>query len=185
MKSRNANLLLLAATTLVVAACSRSNKSAPMGPSGAVNQPPVIAAVADQAGDQDTVIGPVTVGVTDKESDAATLNVVAAADSASLFPADGVVVSGAGATRTVTLTPLEGATGTATIALTVTDAENASAVRTFKVTINARNASVRDVALNTFAKAETDDATVVNGFTFTQDADDPSTFDALIPPEAP
>ena len=48
------------------------------------------------------------------------------------------------------------------------------------MTVNARNASMRDTALTTFAKAESDEATVVNGFTFTQDADDPAIFEPLI-----
>jgi hypothetical protein len=39
------------------------------------------------------------------------------------------------------------------------------------------------VALNTFAKAETDDPTTINGLTFQQDADDPATFEPLIPAE--
>jgi hypothetical protein len=101
-----------------------------------------------------------------------------------LFPADGVVVAGSGATRSITLTPFEASTGTATIALLVTDSEGASSVRTFKVAVNAKNASMRDVALNTFAKAATDDPTTINGLTFQQDADDPATFEALIPAEA-
>ncbi len=39
---------------------------------------------------------------------------------------------------------------------------------------------MRDVALTTFAKAESDEVTVVNGFTFMQDADDPAIFEPLI-----
>lgn len=178
------HLSLLAATTLVVAACSSSNDPV-RTPPGAANQPPTISAVADRNTDQDTVIGPIEFAIADKETDAATLNVVAAADGANLFPADGVVLSGAGKTRSVTLTPLEAATGAATIALLVTDADGAATTRAFKVTVNAKNASVRDVALSTFAKGEIDDPTTVNGFTFAQDADDPATFEALIPPDAP
>ena len=178
------HLSLLAAATLLVAACSSSNDPA-TPPPVAVNQPPTIAAVADRTSDQDAVIGPIEFAVADKETDPATLTVVAAADSADLFPADGVVVSGAGATRSVTLTPFEAATGAATIALLATDADGAATTRTFKVTVNAKNASVRDVAMSTFAKGAADDPTTVNGFTFAQDADDPATFQALIPPEAP
>ena len=175
------HLSLLAATTLVVAACS-SNDPARMPPA-AVNQPPAIGALADRMADQDTVIGPIEFAVTDKETDVAMLTVTASTDSASLFPADGVVVAGSGATRSITLTPFEASTGTAPIALIVTDGESASSVRTFKVVVNAKNASMRDVALNTFAKTATDDPTTINGLTFQQDADDPATFEALIPAE--
>lgn len=180
MKSLNTNLVLLAATTLVVAACSSSNKSPPMGPSGAVNQPPTVSAIADQTADQDTTIGPLTFSLADDRSDVAVLTAVATTAGTDLFPADGLVVSGTGASRKLTLTPYEAATGTAVIALQVRDAEAGTSIRTFKVTVNAKPASVRDVSVNTFAKGETDDATVVNGLTFTQDADDPAIFDPLI-----
>jgi hypothetical protein len=180
------HLSLLAATTLVVAACSSKNYHAPPDrPPMAVNQPPAISAVADRTGDQDTVIGPIDFGVTDNETDAAMLKVAAAADGNTLFPADGVVVSGTSATRSITLTPFEAATGSATIALIVTDGEGASATRSFKVTVNAKNASLREVALSTFAKGEADDATMINGLTFAQDANDPAIFDPLIPADAP
>jgi hypothetical protein len=177
-------LSLLAAATVVVAACSSNDDSGRMPPA-AVNQSPAIGAVADQTADQDTVIGPIEFAVTDKETAAGMLTVSAATDGASLFPADGVVVSGSGATRSITLSPFEAGTGSATIALIVTDSEGASATRTFKVVVNAKNASLRNVALNTFAKAATDDPTTINGLTFAQDADDPATFDALIPAQEP
>jgi hypothetical protein len=171
---------VLAATTLVVAACSSSNNPGPMPPPAA-NTAPVISGITDRSSDQDTVIGPLDFGITDGESDAGTLMVSVATDSNAVFPADGLVLSGTGATRSLTLTPFEAATGTATIALLVTDPDGASATRTFKVTVNAKNASIRSVALDTFAKAESDDVTAVNGFTFQQDADDPEVFAPLIP----
>jgi len=187
MKTKARSLVLLAATTLVVAACSSSNDRDPPPPAGGpVNQPPTIAAIADRTSDQDTVIGPIEFGIADQESAATALTVTALLpDGVGVFPADGIVLSGTGATRSVTLTPFEAATGTTTIALRVSDVEGATSIRTFKVTVNARNASVRDVTLSTFAKGETDDPTIVNGFTFAQDADDPAAFQALIPPEAP
>ena len=48
------------------------------------------------------------------------------------------------------------------------------------VAVNARNASIKDWTLTTFAKAESDELTTMNGFTFTQDADDPAIFQPLI-----
>jgi hypothetical protein len=179
------HLSLLAAATLVVAACSRSNDPRPMSPPAAINNRPTITVVADQTIDQDTVLGPVSFGVADKESDPATLKVEASiVDGVNVFPADGVLLSGAGADRMITLTPYEAATGTATIGLRVTDVDGSMATRAFKVIVHAKPASVRDVALSTFAKAATDDATALNGFTFTQDADD-TAFAALIPAEDP
>jgi hypothetical protein len=179
------HLPLLAATTLVVAACSSSNDPPPTPPPAEVNTRPTITVVADQTVDQDTVLGPVSFGVADQESDPSTLKVEAnIVEGVNVVPADGVAISGAGAERMITLTPYEAATGTATIGLRVTDVEGSMATRAFKVTVNAKSASVRDVALSTFAKAATDDPTAINGFTFAQDADD-TAFAALIPAEDP
>jgi hypothetical protein len=185
MKLQPKSLAMLAATTLVVAACSSSNDRNPMTPGGAVNQPPSIAAVADQTSDQDTPLGPLTIAIADQETAATALTAVLTSDNPALFPADALALAGSGGTRTLTLTPLEAATGVAMIAVQVTDGEGASTVRAFKVTVNAKSASLRSVALSTFAKAENDEATPVNGFTFTQDADDPATFESLIPAEQP
>ena len=183
MTHHKRNLALLAATTLVVAACSSSNNDRATGP--AANQAPTIAAVADQSVDQDTVVGPIQISIADQETSAAELNVIVGTDSPNVFPSDGIVLSGTGATRTLTLTPREAATGVTTVAVLVTDGSNASATQTFRVTVNARPASVKAVALSTFAKGESDEPTIVNGFTFTQDADDPATFEALIPADTP
>jgi hypothetical protein len=185
MHTNKRSHLLLAATTLIVAACSSSNDRTPTPPGPMVNQPPTISAIADQTGDQDSVIGPIEFVLADPESAATDLDVKVTPDNASVFPADGLVLSGTGATRSITLTPFEAATGTTTIELHVTDPQNGSVSRTFKVAVNAKNASVRDVTLSTFAKGATDEPTTLNGFTFAQDADDPASFQALIPPEGP
>jgi hypothetical protein len=89
-------------------------------------------------------------------------------------------VAGTGAVRSITLTPLEATTGTANITLTVIDGAGLRTARSFQVAVNARNASIRDWALTTFAKAESDEVTVMNGYTFSQDADDPAIFQPLI-----
>ena len=184
MTHHKRNLALLAATTLVVAACS-SNNNNDRAPAPAANQAPTIAAVADQSVDQDTVVGPIQIAIADQETSAAELNVIVGTDSPNVFPSDGIVLSGTGATRTLTLTPREAVTGVTTVAVLVTDGSSASATQTFRVTVNAKPASVKAVALSTFAKGESDEPTIVNGFTFTQDADDPATFEALIPADTP
>jgi predicted small lipoprotein YifL len=181
MKLRKANYLgsaVLAATTLVVAACGRDGRG-PDVPPPAANTAPVMSAVADRSIDQDTALT-IEFGITDRESDVGKLRLTAAADSGVVFPADGVALSGSGTTRTLTLTPLESATGTTSITLTLTDPDGASVARTFNVTVQARGASMRSVALTTFAKTETDAPTEINGFTFSQDADDPAIFQPLV-----
>lgn len=178
-RKKQINLVLLAATTLVVAACS-SNSGDVMGPSQPVNAAPAISAISDRSVDQDTVVGPIEFSINDGETPANQLTVTAGADGTGVFPADGLVLAGTGTTRNITLMPLEAATGAANITLTVIDAEGARSTRSFQVAVNARAASIRDTALTTFAKVETDEATAVNGFTFNQDADDPAIFQPLI-----
>jgi hypothetical protein len=182
MNSRMTSLALLAATTLVVAACSNNNDSYDPPPPAppAANQAPLISAILDVAVDQDTVVGPIAFGVTDTQTDAAQLMVTATTDGTGLFPADGVALGGSGVGRTLTLTPLEAATGTATITLTVMDPQGLASTRSFTVTVNARPASLRDVTLASFAKGRAEEATPVNGFTFAQDANDPAIFDPLL-----
>lgn len=177
MMTRN-TLALLAATTFVVAGCSSSDR--PDAPPMAMNAPPVVAAIANVTTNQDTVVGPLEFSVSDDSTPVSQLTVTATVDGTTPFPADGVQIGGTGATRNVTLRPLESSTGTANVTVTVIDAQGLKATRAFAVMVNARNASVRDTVVSTFARNETDDATALNGFTFAQDADDPATFDALL-----
>jgi hypothetical protein len=182
MSSRRTNLAsfaALAATTLVVAACG-GKSSNDMQPPPATNTAPVIAAIADRTSSQDTVVGPIEFAISDAETTANQLTVTAVAGGASVFPPDGLVLGGSGAARSITLTPLEAATGTVAVTLTVIDGEGLRTTRSFQVTVNARPASVRDLTLATFAKGESDGVTEVNGFTFAQDADDPAVFGPLI-----
>ena len=182
MKSLSTNYLgsaLLAATMLVVAACGGGGSDGGGMQPPAANTAPVMSAIVDRSVDQDTTID-VDVGVTDRESAAGTLKLTASADSGEVFPADALSLGGTGTTRTLTLTPLEAATGSTSITLTLTDPQGATATRTFRVSVNARGASMKNVALATFAKAATDEPTVVNGLTFAQDADDPAIFQPLI-----
>lgn len=176
---KHQTLALLAATTLVAAGCSSNDKD-PMSPPPMTNTAPAVSAIANVTADQDNAVGPVEFGVTDDSTPANMLKITAAVDANTVFPADGVVVAGEGATRSVTLTPLEARTGTTNVAVTVTDAQGAATTRMFVVTVNARAASIRDSVSTTFAKGEADAPTTLNGFTFAQDADDPATFSALL-----
>jgi hypothetical protein len=179
-KTNNAGLVLLAATTLVVAACGGGSDGYMPEPPPPVNSAPVISGIADFTGNQDTVVGPIEFSVTDTETPASQLTVIAGAGGTSVFPVDGLTLAGSRAVRSITLTPFEATTGTANITLTVIDGEGVRTARSFQVTVNARNASIRDWTLTTFAKAESDEVTAMNGYTFTQDADDPAIFQPLI-----
>jgi hypothetical protein len=175
-QTNKAGLVLLAATTLVVAACG-SDSGDDYAP---VNVAPSISGIPDRTSNQDTVVGPIEFSIGDRETDASMLTVTATADGASVVPADGIVLGGTGAVRSITLTPLEAATGAVNVSLTVTDPQGAAASRSFRVMVTARNASIRETALATFAKSGSDEPTVVNGITFIQDADDPAIFAPLM-----
>ena len=183
MKTRNtiANLAVLAVTTLVVAACS-SGGDGYRPPPPPANTAPGISAITDKSADQDTAVM-VDFTVQDAETAAGSLTVSASADSTTLFPADGLVLSGSGATRTLTLTPLEATTGSATISLRVTDAAGLEATRSFQVAVNAKNNSIRTMTFDTFAKGDADEPTTINGWTIQQDVadDDLTAFASLIP----
>jgi len=185
MNARNQiKIAVLAATTLVVAACGGGGGDGGMSYTPPSNTAPAVSAINDRSADQDTPVS-IDFGVDDRESGAGSLMVSAAADGNALFPADGVVLSGSGASRTLTLTPFEATTGTANIAVRVSDPAGAVTTRNFAVAVNARNNSIKAMALDTFAKAENDVPTTINGWTIQQDADDPATFAALIPAEEP
>ena len=179
-KTNYAGLVLLAATTLVVAACGGNDKGYMAPPPPPANTAPAVAGITDKIAFQDTVVGPIEFGIKDRETDAGMLMVSAVADGASVVPADGVTVGGSGAVRSITLTPLEAATGDVTVTVTVTDPQGAATARSFRVTVSARKASIRDTALATFARGGSDEPTVVNGITFVQDADDPAIFEPMI-----
>jgi hypothetical protein len=180
-KTEIARLAVLAATTLVAAACSRNSDDGVTPPPMPANFAPTVATIPDRMSDQDTVVGPIEFSVGDRESAATALTVTAAIDGTTVVPADCVTLGGTGATRTITLAPLEAATGAVNVMLTVRDPDGAVATTAFRVTVNARPASLRDTTLTTFAKGGADEATPVNGFTFIQDADDPAVFAPLIP----
>jgi hypothetical protein len=181
MNSRMRNLALLAAATLVAAGCSSGGGDyVDRDPPMAMNAPPAVAAIANVTTNQDSVVGPVEFIVNDDTTAANQLTVTATVDGDTPIPADGVMLGGEGATRSITLNPLEAATGTANVTVSVKDAQGLTTSRSFSVMVNARSASLRDAVTSTFGKGDGDEATTLNGFTFAQDADDPQAFAGLI-----
>jgi len=173
------NLGVLVAATLVVAACGGGSGSMTPPPPPA-NVAPTVSMIANQAADQDTAVT-IDFTVDDRESGAGAVTVSVTADGTALFPADGVVLSGSGAMRRLTLTPLEATTGNANIAVRAVDPEGLATTRSFAVAVNAKNASIRDKVYETFARGESEAAVAMNGWTPDQDANDVMTFAPLIP----
>lgn len=178
MRTSIRSLAALAATALAVAACGGGQR---MNDAPAANTPPTLAAITDQAINQDTSSAAIGFGVDDRETAATNLSVVAASSNTDLIPASGMTLGGSGAMRTITVTPAEATVGSATLSLTVTDAAGLSATRSFVVTVNAVNVAFTPWTLDTFAAVEESDIRSLLGFTLQNDAEDrPDAFDSLL-----
>jgi hypothetical protein len=98
----------------------------------ATNSPPTISAIADQNGYMDQALGPVAFTIGDGQTPAANLTVSAVSSAESVVPSANIVLGGSGASRTVSMTPAVGQTGSAQITITVSDGTN-SAQSSFNV----------------------------------------------------
>ncbi len=105
----------------------------------AVNDAPTISSIADQTINQDTSAGPISFTVGDVETAAGSLTVSGSSSNPTLVPNSNIVFGGSGASRTVTVTPAAGLTGTATITVTVNDG-SLTATATFTLTVNSSTA---------------------------------------------
>jgi hypothetical protein len=171
--------LLLAATALAVAACGGGSGDDPYTPPA--NTAPTVSAIGDQSIAQDTSVSALAFAISDAESDAGALRVIATSSDTALLPAGNVVLGGSGANRTLKLTPAESATGSATVSLTVTDPQGQSTTRNFRLTVNAVLVSFTGWTTDTFAVAEDEASRAMLGFTLNSDADDnESAFSALL-----
>ena len=105
----------------------------------AVNDAPTISVVPDQTIDEDATTGPLAITLGDIDSSVNALTVIATSSDQALIPDGNLVVSGTGANRTVTVTPLADQNGgPVTITLTVSDGA-LTTVRTFTVNVTPVN----------------------------------------------
>jgi Protein of unknown function (DUF1565)/Right handed beta helix region len=100
------------------------------------NSAPTISAIANQTVPAGGSTGALPFTLSDAQTAATSLTVAGASSSTTLVPTANLVLGGSGASRTVTVTPASGQTGTATITLTVSDGTLSSST-SFTVTINA------------------------------------------------
>ena len=105
-----------------------------------VNDAPTISDIPNQIINQDTSTGALPFVIGDVETAPAQLTLSATSSNPALAPVAGIVFGGAGANRTVTVTPVAGATGASTITVTVSDG-TASASDSFVLTVNRVNAA--------------------------------------------
>jgi len=112
-----------------------------------LNNDPTITAITNQTVCPDSATGALSFTVGDIETPAPSLVVTAASSDTVVIPNANIVITGAGATRTVTVTPAAGQTGLVTITLTVTDANTGASTSVYTVDFSDTTAPVADVAV--------------------------------------
>ena len=113
------------------------------------NTLPTLTAIADQTLSEGGSVNNLAVTVGDLETPAAQLLLTAATSNSDLLPLTGIGIGGTDATRTVSITPEKGKSGTATVTLSVTDGVGAAASSSFVVTVQA--ATGTQFVTNTFS----------------------------------
>ena len=122
------------------------------------NTAPTISTIAAQNTVVSTATSAITFTVGDAEMSPAILTVSSNSSNTTLVPAANVVLGGSGATRTVTVTPATGLTGSSTITVSVTDGEF-TASSSFVLIVGTLT-TVSSVATNPTTPTNTDAVTV-------------------------
>ena len=104
-----------------------------------VNDLPTIASIADQTFDEDTALGSIAIAIGDVETDASQLSLRAQSSNAQLIDGARIGFAGTGASRTLTLAPVEDQSGTATITVTVLDEVSGESSTSFLLTVRSVN----------------------------------------------
>ena len=99
------------------------------------NTAPTISDITDLSVPSGGNTGALAFTVGDAETPVESLTVSATSSNTTLVPNGNIVIGGSGASRTVTVTPVSGLSGSATITVTVTDAGSLTATDTFVVTV--------------------------------------------------
>lgn len=121
-----------------------------------VDAPPTVSAIADQTGYSATPIGPLAFTVNDDVTAPGSLSLSKASSNTTLIPLAGIAFGGSGPSRTVTVTPAAGQTGTATVTVTVTDGAGNATNETFLVTVSAPTGPVEITRWDTTANLSGD-----------------------------
>lgn len=112
------------------------NAVANFRPSVGAGTPPTISSIANLSVAQDTSSSPIAFTVGDLETPAASLTVTTSSSNPTLLPntSAAMALGGSGASRTLTLTPAAGQSGTATVSVVVSDGA-LTASRSFVITV--------------------------------------------------
>lgn len=144
----------------------------------AVNDAPTITAIANVNATSGSPVGPIAFTIADVDNDVATFvtptNISGSSSDTLLVPNANIVFGGSGASRTVTVTPAAGQTGTAVITVTINDGGVGGTVtETFDVVVTAPVLNAPVVTLSGGVNTFTEDgaAAVVDALLTVTDAD--------------
>jgi hypothetical protein len=115
-----------------------------------VNRLPVITAIPNRTNTVGVAVAPISISISDAETSAASLVLSAASDNTTLVVPSGLVFSGTGATRTLTITPSANQTGLATITVTVSDGQ-ANAPSSFLLNIRPKPSAPMNLQITAVA----------------------------------
>jgi hypothetical protein len=116
--------------------------------------PPNISAIADQTTTQDTATPAIPFTIGEAGTAASNLTVYASSANTNLVTTNNIVLGGSDADRTVTLTPVAGATGTVAITVFVSDG-TLTTNTTFQLTVLATLATVGDGTISSDQDTQT------------------------------
>jgi hypothetical protein len=169
--------LVLLSVAALVGGCGGGSSRAGNAPAPQ-NAAPMLSAIPAQTVDQDTPTSALPFTVSD-DGGASGVTLVVSSTDPTIVSASGIVLGGSGANRTVTITPLEDATGQVNVGITATDAQGLASALTIALNVRAVQRSFSSFTTATFSQTENDTAAQVGGITFVQDAGD-TTFDPLL-----
>ena len=175
--TRAIGVLTLAVMAIAVTACGGGSSNS--GSSLPVDQTPTVSSLPATTVNQDTAAGPITFTVGDDQS-VNDLVLTSSTSDATIVSKAGISFAGTGASRTITITPEEDATGMVNVGVLARDVQGATGSATLALSVVAVTKSIASYTNSTFALGANDPPAQVSGFTFTQDADANTTFDPLL-----
>lgn len=162
MNMRIAGISIVA---LLSAACSGGSGSGP----DAVNRAPTVSSIPDQVVTANGASKPIVVTVADERAD--TLSIAATSTDQDVVADGDLAVGGAGARRTLTVTPQQDVTGESLLTLVVTDGQGLAASTSFLLRVQAEQKSMRQFTRSEFAQDANGDPQLVNAVDFDTDAE--------------
>lgn len=171
MYTQARNILALGVAAIAAAACGGGSGSAASGPQ--------FGSIQSVSVDQDTKVV-VPIPVTAVGSMVSDLTITATPADGTLVLPQGIVLRKDGTTPALEITPAEDATGSTLINLQAKDPSGKVAKQSFTLTVKPVTLAFSTFAEGVILKSEDDQPLQVSGYTFQQDADSSTAFDATV-----